>query len=65
MQTLNSHFFGCKNLVDYFKNKNLKLFIQIGSSLEYGKKNHLILSLQNAFPTLIMESLNLGLQNIF
>ena len=37
-RTVKSHFFGCKNLVDYFKNKNLKLFIQIGSSLEYGKK---------------------------
>ena len=39
-QTLNSHYYGCKNLVDYFRlKKNLVLFIQIGSSLEYGKKN--------------------------
>ena len=37
-RTIKSHFFGCKNLVDYFKNENIKLFIQIGSSLEYGKK---------------------------
>jgi len=34
--TLQSHFHGCKNLVNFFKNKNLKNFIQIGSSLEYG-----------------------------
>ena len=39
-QTLNSHYYGCKNLVDYFRlKKNLELFLQIGSSLEYGKKN--------------------------
>ena len=42
-QTLNSHYYGCKNLVDYFRlKKNLVLFIQIGSSLEYGKKIRLI-----------------------
>ncbi len=37
-KTLESHYYGCKNLIDYFKNKNIKKFIQIGSSLEYGKK---------------------------
>ena len=37
LKTLQSHYYGCKNLVDYFKKKNIKLFIQIGSSLEYGK----------------------------
>lgn len=37
-KTFKSHFSGVKNLVNYFKDKKLKLFIQIGSSLEYGKK---------------------------
>lgn len=32
--TISKHFKGCKNLVDHF-GKNLRLFIQIGSSLEY------------------------------
>ena len=36
-ETYKSHFIGCKNLVDFFKSKNLNIFIQIGSSLEYGK----------------------------
>ena len=36
-ETYNSHFIGCKNLVNYFKDKSLQIFIQIGSSLEYGK----------------------------
>ena len=36
-ETYNSHFIGCKNLVNYFKDKSLHIFIQIGSSLEYGK----------------------------
>lgn len=34
-----SHFKGTKNLYILFKNKNLKSFIQIGSSLEYGDVN--------------------------
>ncbi len=38
-KTINSHYLGCKNLADFFSNKKIKLFIQIGSSLEYGKKN--------------------------
>ncbi len=33
-----SHFIGVKNLANFFINKNLKKFIQLGSSLEYGKK---------------------------
>ena len=36
-KTVNSHFNGCKNLANHFSEKKLKLFIQIGSSLEYGK----------------------------
>ena len=34
--TFKNHYLGCKNLVNFFKNKDLKLFIQIGSSSEYG-----------------------------
>lgn len=33
-----THLNGCKNLVNFFKNKNIELFIQIGSSTEYGKQ---------------------------
>lgn len=36
MQTEKSHFKVCKNLVDFFKKKNISLFIQAGSSMEYG-----------------------------
>ena len=35
-QTDKVHFAGCKNLIKFFNNKKKKLFIQIGSSLEYG-----------------------------
>ena len=37
-KTTQTHYYGCKNLVDYFCNKKIKLFLQIGSSLEYGNK---------------------------
>ena len=37
--TLKTHYKGCKNLVEFFKNKKIKVFIQIGSSSEYGKKS--------------------------
>ncbi len=36
---LKTHYEGCKNLVKFFKNKKIKVFIQIGSSSEYGKKS--------------------------
>ena len=36
-KTMKSHFNGCKNLAKFFLNKNLKKFVQIGSSVEYGK----------------------------
>ena len=36
IQTLKTHFNGCKNILNFSLNSNLKLFIQIGSSLEYG-----------------------------
>ncbi len=36
-KTFKSHFYGCKNLVDFFLKKKIKLFLQIGSCVEYGK----------------------------
>ena len=33
---INSHYVGCQNLINIFKNRNLKKFVQIGSSIEYG-----------------------------
>jgi len=36
-ETYESHFIGVKNLYEYFKKKDIKKFIQIGSSSEYGK----------------------------
>ncbi len=36
LKTYKSHYIGCKNLADLFKDKKLKSFIQIGSSVEYG-----------------------------
>tara|TARA_B110000305_G_scaffold226091_1_gene273341 strand:- start:1271 stop:2197 length:927 start_codon:yes stop_codon:yes gene_type:complete len=35
-KTYKSHYAGCKNLADLFKNKTVKSFIQIGNSVEYG-----------------------------
>ena len=32
-----SHFLGAKNLINFFKDKKIESFIQIGSSAEYGK----------------------------
>ena len=37
-QTYNAHFSGVKNLISVIDTHGLKLFIQIGSSLEYGDK---------------------------
>ena len=36
-KTFYSHYNGCKNLSDLFLNKGIKKFIQIGSSVEYGR----------------------------
>jgi len=36
-KTMQSHYNGCVNLVNFFKKKKIKTFVQIGSSLEYGK----------------------------
>jgi UDP-glucose 4-epimerase len=37
VQNYKTHYTGVKNLFSVFKNKKIKKFIQIGSSLEYGK----------------------------
>ena len=34
---MKSHFDGCKNLSMFFLNKKIEKFIQVGSSIEYGK----------------------------
>ena len=39
VKTYNSHFKGCKNLSNFFLNKNIKSFVQLGSSGEYGSVN--------------------------
>ena len=36
-KTMESHFLGCKNLSNYFLNKKILSFVQMGSSIEYGK----------------------------
>lgn len=36
-QTFKSHYIGCKNLAALFLNSPIKKFVQIGSSVEYGK----------------------------
>jgi len=38
LQTLKVHYLGLKNIYKIFEKKKLRLFIQAGSSLEYGKK---------------------------
>lgn len=35
-KTYNSHFKGCKNIVESIKKKNIISFVQLGSSVEYG-----------------------------
>ncbi len=37
IETLKTHYNGCKNLIDLVDKKKIELFLQIGSSLEYGK----------------------------
>ena len=36
-KTFKSHYIGCKNLADFFKNRKIDAFIQMGSSSEYGR----------------------------
>ena len=38
-ETFKSHYIGCKNLVEIMIKKYKKRFIQIGSSVEYGRRN--------------------------
>jgi nucleoside-diphosphate-sugar epimerase len=38
-KTLKSHYQGCKNLAEFFLEKKLQSFVQIGSSLEYGRSH--------------------------
>tara|TARA_B100000767_G_scaffold168152_1_gene157477 strand:+ start:2841 stop:3752 length:912 start_codon:yes stop_codon:yes gene_type:complete len=35
---IKTHYKGCKNLINQFKENKIKIFIQIGSSTEYGKQ---------------------------
>lgn len=51
--TLKTHYKGCKNLVNFFKDKNIKVFIQIGSSTEYGKQKAPNYENNNCKPTTI------------
>ena len=37
-KVFNSHYIGAKNLINFFSKKKIKVFIQIGSSMEYGLK---------------------------
>lgn len=37
-KTIRSHYNGCLNLANFFLKKKIKRFIQIGSSIEYGKQ---------------------------
>ena len=37
VKTFKTHYNGCKNLADHFKKNRIEKFIQIGSSVEYGK----------------------------
>ena len=37
LKTMKSHYDGCKNLSSFFLNTEIQKFIQIGSSIEYGK----------------------------
>ena len=36
-KTIKSHFNGCKNISSLFVNSKIEKFVQIGSSVEYGK----------------------------
>jgi nucleoside-diphosphate-sugar epimerase len=39
IKTIQSHYFGCKNLSLIFLKSKIKKFVQVGSSIEYGKIN--------------------------
>ena len=65
IETKKVHFVGLKNLVNIFKKKHLKLFIQIGSCLEYGKKILLKVKAQFVIQFHRMENQNIWLHNIY
>ncbi len=50
---LKTHFNGCKNLVNFFYKRNIELFIQIGSSTEYGKQKSPNIENNNGKPNTI------------
>ncbi len=50
IQTLNAHYVGLKNLIKIIDIKKIKLFIQVGSSLEYGRKKSPHKENQKCFP---------------
>ena len=39
IKTHKSHYFGCKNISNFFLEKKIKKFVQVGSSMEYGLIN--------------------------
>lgn len=49
-KTYYSHYEGCKNLANAYLNQNIKLFIQMGSGLEYGKLQNASKENSNCFP---------------
>jgi|TARA_B110000211_G_scaffold213031_1_gene253144 UDP-glucose 4-epimerase len=49
-KTFKTHFNGCKNIAEILKKKDIKLFVQIGSSLEYGKLKSPHLEKSNCVP---------------
>ena len=65
-KTYQSHYIGCKNIVNIFLNFRPISFIQIGSSLEYGKLNSPQREkMTNANPFPFMQILNFFQQSTF
>ncbi len=50
---IKTHLKGCQNLVHFFNDKNIKIFIQIGSSTEYGKQKSPNIENNNGKPNTI------------
>jgi UDP-glucose 4-epimerase len=50
---IKTHFKGCQNLVNFFNDKNIRIFIQIGSSTEYGKQKSPNIENNNGKPNTI------------
>mgnify|MGYP006089421459 CR=1 FL=1 len=68
-ETYQSHYLGFKNLIDIFKKKKIKKFIQIGSSTEYGfekspqkeEKKTKIRNLKSIYSRSKLKSTNYGI----